>query len=336
MNLDISKGGLGDQWMRLVALHTASIILGLKKPRIAVSSPLLNLAVRIFGARLDIGLVRGDEEISFTVRGIRDLIGPICKGRRFASPYARIVIRDNPQRFWKNTLNESLYRVLDILGLVQVPPWKCLNLYQGYVELVTLRKFRNLSYEDYLKQSTQDYPEMVAAMAGIGDGGQNDPHVTVRGKSIVFPSGSSMQFMPVWWAEKYLPQAIFAFHEKDGDLDGYRRQGLQTFTYRTAEEIVVLARNARWCYATDSFPSHLLQFTTSKATILLTEKPGLMDVHPMFGGKIIESTMPCTPCLKIVRTPGSNCQAGYGECQTWKNPQYTTLALLGSEPPLLS
>jgi hypothetical protein len=337
MNLNISMGGLGDQWMRLVALYTAAKVTGLRYPRIAVAPPLMSIGGKVFGSKLDIGLAEGSEEIEFTVRGIRDLIAPICMGRRFASPYARIVIRDNPNHFWKNTLNETIYRALDFLQLVQVPPWNCLHLYQGYVELVTLRKFRDISYDDYLKQSAEDYPELMKAMDDIGSRGQNDfASGTVDGKTIVFPSGSSMQFMPAWWAARNMPQALFAFHANDGDSDSYCKAGLQTVTYETAEEVVALARNAQWCYATDSFPSHLVQFTTSKATILLTEKPGSMDVHPMFGGKTIESTMNCSPCLKIVRTPGSTCQAGYGECHTWKNPQYATLALEGREPSLLS
>ena len=120
-----------------------------------------------------------------------------------------------------------------------------------------------------------------------------------------------------------MPDATYIYFHKDPDAIRFADAGLRTILFQEAGDIVHLARSARWTVSTDSFPSHLVQFTTSRASILITGSPRKRIVAPTFKGQIIDATAPCHPCPHLEKGAFPLCKAGYAECLNWNDAAYS-------------
>jgi hypothetical protein len=324
--IDSTKGGNGDVWMRLVSFYAFAKLMPELQFRICVPSFLQNLAEFTFGDRLAIvSNFQGKPDLTYTNLGIKHLIKPILAGHRFISPYQRAVIRDKKKRELKDKINTIVFDVADLLGLVQVPDSKYITNYQGYLDVIGIKKLRPVSYDRYIEQLLADYPILVEKQT------QNlpiSPELIIPedlpDNVVVYPTGTSRQFIPIWWAVKYMPDAYYAFFIKDPDLVAFKEAGLKVVPfYKEPGDIIRLAQVAKWTVSTDSFPSHLLQYATAKCTLVLTEVLKSRIVAPVFQGEVVNSMAPCHPCLHMARNIHPLCSAGYTECLNWKNPQYT-------------
>lgn len=325
--IDSSKGGNGDIWMRLVSFYTVAGILNDFEIHLLIPPFLRKLAHYTFGDRL---LIIDEEkanevQLSYTNLGIVDLMKGIVFGKRYISPYQRAVIHDKANITIKDSVNVALFTVADIFGLVQIPKWKWINVYQGYLDIIAIKKLRKINYEQYLNQLESDYKIIFSKLNGhlpISDELflPNDLNSNV----LIFPTGTSRQFIPIWWAKKNLPDAYYAFFYKDKEADLFKSAGLKVlFFFKEAGDIIALSSSSKWTISTDSFPSHLLQYATNKCSITITEVLKSRIISPIFKGRIINSKVECHPCLHLDRQNHPYCAAGFTECQNWKSDAYS-------------
>lgn len=333
--VDSSTGGNGDIWMRLVSFYAVSALVPDLKLHLLIPPFLRNLARFTFGDRLVI--VENEDfsgqRLKYTTLGLKDLVTGIIKGDRYISPYQRAVIHDKKKRQLKDLVNISLFNVCNYFGWVNIPDWKWIETYQGYLEISGIKGLKQVGYEDYLSQLQKDYNQIFIRLNTEipiskelrlpEDFGEN---------IVVFPTGTSRQFVPVSWAKEHLPNAYFAFFFKDKDAEVFQRHGLKTVLFfHEPGDIIFLSRNAKWTVSTDSFPSHLLQYSSKKCTVTITEVLKSRIISPVFKGKVIDSEVACHPCLHLDRKNHPHCMAGFSECQNWANFSYTQ-NLLNSIP----
>jgi hypothetical protein len=325
IRIDSTAGGNGDIWMRLVSFYAVQALKDDLRFEIVVPGFLQKLAEHTFGDRLMI--VHGDfkSDYYFTNLGIKDLLKGIFSGRKYISPYQRAVIHDRKKKRIKDYVNILVFNLADWLGLVQVPKWKWIETYQGYLDVIGLKKIRNISYEEFQDQLHTDYPKISAKLkTNIPISVELSIPDDLKENLLVYPTGTSHQFIPVWWAKKYLPDAYFAFFIYDGDAEKFRECGLKTiYFYKEPGDIIALSHSAKWTISTDSFPSHLLQFATNRCAITITEVLKSRVISPVFEGKIVDSQVNCHPCLHLERKGHPVCAVGYKECLNWKNQTYT-------------
>jgi len=311
--------------MRTAAFYTLAKIRPLSPVRLVVPEKMLAFLDYIFGDRLDLTSNSDSIDIAVSGLGLRHLLAPSIVGKRFVLPYATVVIRDRKTNSWKQKINKFSLKFFDRLGMIQVPSVRVLDEYQGYMELVAFRRFRDLKPIEYYNQAAKDF--FVIRERGLLNGMPLSSELSIPTdlpKSIVvFPSGTTRTFMPAWWAKQQLPNAIYAFFNGDPDINEYKLAGLSTTLFhREPGDIIELARSAKHAVATDSFCSHLLQQFIPRTTILLTELVRSRIVSPNFAGSVVAATAPCHPCLRAVRGPNTTCQAGFKECLNWTNTDY--------------
>ncbi|MEJ7560464.1 MAG: hypothetical protein WKF66_19300 [Pedobacter sp.] len=326
ITIDSTKGGNGDVWMRLVSFYAFAKLLPGLKFRICVPAFLRDLAEFTFGDRLTIvSDFQGKVDLTYTHLGIKDLLKPILGGQRFISPYQRSVIKDKKKKELKDRINTIIFDIADFFGFVQLPDSKYITFYQGYLDVIGIKKLRSVNYERYLEQLLADYPLLVQKQMGNLPVSEELTIPDNLPQSIlVYPTGTSRQFVPMWWAVKYMPDAYYAFFFKDPDLLEFANAGLKVIAfYKEPGDIIRLSQVARWTMSTDSFPSHLLQYATANCTLVLTEVLKSRIVSPVFKGKVVNSLAPCHPCLHMARNLHPLCAAGFKECLNWRNPVYT-------------
>ncbi|HEX8607334.1 MAG TPA: hypothetical protein VF679_01695, partial [Pedobacter sp.] len=209
ITIDSTKGGNGDVWMRLVSFYAfANLMPGLKF-RICVPAFLRGLAEFTFGDRIAIvSDFEGKVDLTYTHLGIKDLLKPILSGQRFISPYQRSVIKDKKKKELKDAINTVIFNLADFLGVIQVPDSKYITCYQGYLDVIGIKKLRPMNYERYVEQLLADYPSLVQRQMGNLP---ISPELTIPDdlpqNVLVYPTGTSRQFVPLWWAVKYMPDA---------------------------------------------------------------------------------------------------------------------------------
>lgn len=325
ISIDSTVGGNGDVWMRLVSLYAVSALKPEIQFQIKIPSFINKLAQFTFGDRL---IILSDTafvcEYNFTSLGIKDLIKEILKGKKFISPYARSIIQDRKKKAFKDPINRFLYHFMDKFGYIQVPDDNWIEGYQGYLDIIGIKKIRSVSYDSYLNQLATDYPTLLARLES-----DDVPlslelifPVDIKENIIVFPTGTSRQYIPVWWAKSNLPDAYYAFFHKDKDAEPYIENGLKiVYFYKEPGDIIALSKAAKKTLTTDSFPSHLLQYATKNCIVTITEVLKSRIISPVFKGQVIENEVNCHPCLHIVKE--KNCAAGYSECLNWRNLFYS-------------
>lgn len=327
--VDSTKGGNGDIWMRLVSFYAIAGVLTDLEIHLLIPGFLRELAKHTFEDRL---IIADDNEtdkfkLSYSNLGMRHLLKGISQGKQYISPYQRSVINDRKQKQLKDTINTWLFTIADVLGVVQVPAWKWIKVYQGYLDIIGIKKLRKVNYEQFITQMQADYDlvynKLNSSLLPISPELKMPPDL--KQSTVIFPTGTSRQFIPVWWAQQNLPNAYYAFFFKDPEADKFKTAGLKTvFFYKEPGDIVALSNSAGWTVSTDSFPSHLLQYASNKCSITITEVLRSRIISPVFKGKVIDAEVTCHPCLHLDRKNHPLCAAGYSECQNWKSHVYTT------------
>jgi hypothetical protein len=324
--IDSSKGGNGDIWMRLVSFYAIAGVLTNYEIHLLIPVFLRKLAKYTFGDRIiisdeeDVSLI----QLSYTNLGMLDLVKGISRGKRYISPYQRSVINDKKTKQVKDFINIPLFIIADFLGVVQVPAWKWLTSYQGYLDIIGIKKLRKVGYEQFIAQLQADYESIYAKLNGqIPVSSELQLPSDLKENIIVFPNGTSRQFMPVWWAKQNLPGAYYAFYNNDPDANEFKEAGLKTIAFYGPGDIISLSHFSKWTVSTDSFPSHLLQYSSKKCTVTLTEALKSKIISPVFKGLVVDSLVACHPCLHMARKVQPYCAAGFMECQNWKNTTYT-------------
>ena len=325
IRIDSTAGGNGDVWMRLVSFYAVQELKKNLKFEIVVPAFLRKLAEHTFGDRLTIVHDDLKSDYYFTSLGMKDLLRGILSGKKFISPYQRSVIYDRKKKRMKDYVNILTFNLADWLGLVQVPKWRWIEKYQGYLDIIGLKRIRNISYKEFQDQLLIDYPKISAKLkTDIPVSAELTIPDDLNENVLVYPTGTSRQFIPIWWAKKYLPNAYFAFFIKDTDAERFRENGLKIiYFYKEPGDIIALSHSAKWTISTDSFPSHLLQSATNKCAITITEVLKSRVISPVFKGKVVDSQVNCHPCLHLERKAHPKCAAGYQECLNWKNKVYT-------------
>jgi len=257
---------------------------------------------------------------------LRDLISPVLRGRRFASPYGRVVIHDSKRRNLKDRLNMIALAAGDKARVVFSPPWFSLNHYQGYAEVVVIPALRDISPAEFNAGLARDYMEIRGRLWDAPRSPEFKPPSGLEQKILIFPTGTSRQFVPLEWARANLPEAVFAFFHKDPDLELWRKAGMEVVAfYSEPGDMLSLSAVARATASTDSFPSHFLQYCAPRLVVMLTELERHRVVSPAFDGQVVPSLAPCHPCLHMERKRFPLCQAGHPACLNWQSPQYASL-----------
>ena len=327
LNLDIRVGGLGDNWMRLVGFYAVATLRPATRIRLLLPDKLRRVARHAFGDRLDIvDDVPARGSIVYAVRGLRDLLPAAIRGARYASPYGRTVINDRKIRSLKDRLNVAAYALADWAGLVYSPPWDSLQYYQGYAEIVTLPAFRGLDIDTFVDALRSAYPVLRDRLKTAPCSEGFSVPADISDAAVIFPTGTSYQFIPLDWARFHLPDAVYAFFYRDPEMERWQRAGLRVVSFKTEPgDMIALALRAKVAASTDSFASHVLQSISDKAVIMLTEVPQHRIISPIFSGPVIPSLASCHPCLKCERTSFPTCSAGHVSCINWQMPEYSRL-----------
>ena len=323
LTFDLRIGGLGDNWMRLVGFYVAAGLRPEVKIRLVVPPPLIDVARQVFSDRLEVLDKSDSPAIIYTVKGLISLLGPLFRGKRFASPYGKIVINDWDRRNIKELFKTTLYYFFDFLRLVSSPPSFTMKHYQGYAEVLSIPFFRNLGIKEFEINLERDFPHIKNRIRCMTDLNKIMIPKIVLGRVLVFPTGTGRQFIPLDWAVKNLSKATYAFFYKDNEKDRYRAAGLSTVSYRTPIHMLALAEASRVVVSTDSFPSHFLQYCANRLIVLITGTPSYRVVHSSFNGLIINAVASCHPCPHLARGDYPRCKAGHEVCINWDSSEYT-------------
>jgi hypothetical protein len=323
LSVDLRAGGLGDVWMRLAGFHAAAALRPGIRVRAAVPEVLYDIACAGFGGRVEVVTAAEAGAVTYSVRGLRDLLPSALRGRRWAAPYGRVVIRDWNRWRLRDRLNSMAYAAADLCGLVYSPPWESLAWYQGYSEVVLLPALRNITPEEFNRQVAADLPDIARRVAHVAAECAVPGPEPIDGRVVVFPTGSARQFIPVEWAKANLPDAVIALHESEPDPGKWRDADLAVVIYSTPAQIAALGRRARIALTTDSFPSHVLQYAGAEVVVLITEAARHRVVSPGFAGHVVDAVAPCHPCPHLERRAAPRCKEGHEVCLNWESPVYT-------------
>lgn len=325
LNIDSSRGGNGDIWMRLVSFYSVAALVPETKIGILIPAFLRNLTNYTFGDRITILTESDLIHLTYTSLGLKNLIGGIAQGKKYIAPYQKAVINDKKTKQLKDVLNNGLFDIANTLGLIQVPPARYIAGYQGFLDIIGIKKLAAVQYHQYVQQLIADHTAVSRRLqATLPTSPQLVLPADLSTSVVVFPTGTSRQFVPVWWAAQHLPNAYYAFFYKDADALPFEDHGLKTIKfYHEPGDIIHLSHQANYTITTDSFPSHLLQYATSRCTVTITEVLKSRIISPAFKGTVVNATAPCHPCLHLDRKNHPLCAAGHAECINWKNSQYT-------------
>lgn len=310
--------------MRLLGFYTIAGIRPDLDIQILVPEFLRPLARLTWGDRIKIVDAKTPQmKYSYSTLGIKDLIPGILKGEKYIEPFHKNVIQDKKTKQLKDYVNLFIFDLLDLFGIVNVPPASISKTYHGYLEIVSIKFLRNISWEKYSEQVNKDYPEIFKRLNGdIPLSPELKIPADIRESIVVFPNGTSRQFVPVEWARANFPNAYYALFHKDNEVKEFTDAGLKVIPYyKEPGDIIAIAKDAKWTISTDSFPSHLLQTANERTTVCITEVSLSRVISPGFKGKVVDSEVPCHPCVHLTRNVP--CAAGYMECLNWKNPTYT-------------
>lgn len=324
LHVDASTGGRGDIWMRLVGFYAVAGLRPDVEIHILLPEFLRPLAEKIYGDRIHIANSKTPEmKYSYSTMGIKDLLPGILKGEKYIAPFHKAVIEDKKQKKLKDFINLIIFDIADVFGVIHVPPASISKTYHGYLETVSIKMLRNITFQAFSDQVNKDYPVLFDRLNGdIPLSPELVIPEDVKDNVVVFPNGTSRQFVPVEWAKANLPNAYYALFHKDNEVKLFKENGLKVIPYyKEPGDIIAIAKNAKWNVSTDSFPSHLLQTANERLTVTITEVVPSRVISPGFKGKVVDNEVACHPCLHLNRN--IPCAAGYYECLNWKNKKYT-------------
>jgi hypothetical protein len=317
MVIDSRIGGMGDIWMRLVALYTLS---GMEKQKygIIIKPSMAPIASSLFQDRFSV-MVEGEADVVYTHYGLRHIAQEMIKGKQYVHPFHWILQGTSKRGSFKDVVNDMAVRLIARTDRLLLPRKDYSWEYQGFMELTALRPFANLSIDDFEAAAKLDWTIISQRLrASYPSNKTSDKNI------VVFPSGTAHQIMPATFARQYLPKAIFAFHEKDSYARDFRNANLEVVTFASPENMLQLGASAKAVICTDSFPSHLWQTWGRRVLLVLSQQTAKQIVHPGFPREqIIDSMAPCVRCRSRVRTDAEHrCDAEQVFCLTWKDPRY--------------
>jgi hypothetical protein len=318
LRIDFRIAGLGDAWMRLMALATLSRIRPGERHVVYPPKILVPLAQRLFGDSFDVE-AGGPADIEMSHLGLRHLLPGMLAGKRYYSPFYWILRETRSKPSIKDKINDLGFLAAIATTRLSRPRREYVYEYQGFMEMQGLRPFRNVTPEEYRKEAQNDFDAIhlrVLEMFGEKAAGN---------RNVVFPSGSAHQIMPPEVAARVLHDAEFAFHEKDDFAKDYEREGLKVIRFgNPPEEVCELIASAAAVFCVDSFPSHLAQMWKDRAVVMLTEMKAGMTVHPGFPSqRVVASRAECHPCRHLARIDADHrCAAGRVFCATWESAAY--------------
>lgn len=313
--IDSRIGGLGDIWMRLMALYTLTRVAGLDRVELAVKGSLVHIARAAFFDRLEVVADPSPHAVVLTHLGLRHTLGEMARGRRFVYPFFRLNELDRKERTFKSRLNAVLIELVARTGAVRLPRGDRLMEYQGYMEMTALPAFAEIEPAAFATQGAVDLPVVRERM-------QRAIPLRPEVPLMVFPSGSAHQGIPVPWARQYLPNALFVFFDADDFKAEYDAAGLRTETFRSVEDLLSQAARAQRLLTSESFTSHILQSYRADAVIALTQGSGSRLLFPGFDGLAVPSEAPCCPCRSLARGIQPLCDMGHLFCVTWNHPRF--------------
>jgi hypothetical protein len=328
VNIDSQIGGGGDIWMRLLGFYTLAGLNPSLEIHILIPEFMKTIAKHVYGDRLIISDNKSKSQLTYTVLGFRHLIKGLISGNRYISPYQYAVIHDKKKKETKDILNKWIFKCADLFNLIQVPPLKFITYYQGFLEVIALKLFRNTSYEAFKQQMNKDADDIKLRLNyKLPISEELLIPTDLKSNVIVFPNGTGRQFVPLTWALTNLPDAYYSFFHKDESLIIFKNAGLKTILFFKPADIIELSKNAAWTITTDSFPSHLLQSYTNDCAVAITGTLQSRIVSPVFAGVVIQATAPCHPCLHLDRNTHKLCSAGFTDCINWQHADYTSAIL---------
>ena len=218
-----------------------------------------------------------------------------------------------------------MFKIVGTFGFVLVPDKKWIPYYQGYLDIVSIKAIEGIEYTNFEKQLKLDFVQLLERLnSKIPISPELHAPSDLCDSVLVFPTGTSRQFIPLWWASNNLKNAYFAFYFKDDEAKEFLKTGLKViYFYKEPGDIIFLSQKAKWTVSTDSFPSHLLQYSNPRTTIVLTEVLKTRIISPVFSGVVVDSVAPCHPCLHKAKKIHPLCDAGLKECLNWKSKVYT-------------
>jgi len=330
MRIDFRVAGLGDAWMRFLALATLSRIRPSERHVVYPPRVLVPLASALFEGYFEVAY-DGPSDIEISHLGIRHLLPGLLAGKRYYSPFYWILRATRTRITVKDKINDLGFMFAGATMRLTRPSRHLVHEYQGFMELQGLRPFRSVSLEEYLAAASCDLDRISNRASAMF------PPEAGSCRIVVFPSGSAHQIMPPHVAAKLYPSAEFAFYEKDTLAQDYVDLGMKVFYYgKPPEEICKLIASSSIVICTDSFPSHLAQMWKDRTYSVMTEMNARMTVHPGFPlSRVIESRAECHPCRNLSRTgPDHRCQAGKIYCSTWESPDYLAQISIATTAPV--
>jgi hypothetical protein len=319
--------GLGDAWMRMMALMTLARLSPRERHVVYPPKVLVPLARRVFEGSFDVEY-DGRADIEMRHHGLRHLLPGMLAGKKYYSPFYWILRETRTQNTVKDKINDFAFQLAVMTTRLSRPSRRYVFEYQGFMEMQGLRPFRDVGLEEYSREAQKDLDALNARVSAMFPMGSPNRRI------VVFPSGSSHQIMPPTVAARLLPSADYAFHEKDEYSQEFIAAGLSVVRFSTPpEEICELIAPASAVVCTDSFPSHLAQMWKNKTTVALTHMKTGTTIHPGFPSlQVLHSRAECNPCRNNARTgPDHRCQAGRMFCATWENLEYLAqLSKVGS------
>ena len=232
MRIDFRIAGLGDAWMRLMALATLARIRDRERHVAYPPALLVPLARRVFEDRFDVE-TGGPADIEMSHLGLRHLLPGILKGKRYYAPFYWILRATRTETTLKDKVNDLGFLLACASGRVMRPSRRLVFEYQGFVEMQGLKPFRDVTAEEFVAASRPDLDAIHARVLSVfGSPGSAE-------RTVVFPSGAAHQIVPPEVAARLLPAAEYAFHEKDGFSMEYEQAGLKVIRFGApAEEIL--------------------------------------------------------------------------------------------------
>jgi hypothetical protein len=159
MVIDSKVAGLGDAWMRLMALYSLSALRRQERHTLLVSPALLGLARQMFGERFDIR-GEGSGEVSYTHLGLRHIGWDLVRGRRYVFPFFWLRRKQRVRTTLKDRINDVSILAVSATGRLWLPDRTRQEAYQGYMELQALPPFRDVGREEFDAQAIRDFADL--------------------------------------------------------------------------------------------------------------------------------------------------------------------------------
>jgi len=312
MRIGFRKTGLGDAWMRFLALSVFKTLRPGDMHEVSPPAALVPLAREIFAGFFDVSDGSG-YDVEFSHLGIRHLLPDLLKGKAYHLPFFWLLCQQRPRETLKDGLNDLAIQAASKFLPLSLPERRHTFRYQGFMELQGLQPFRSIEWEEFVTASGPTLSEIKARLH------KRFAPATEPSGYAIFPSGTAHQIMPPAFAASYYPRATFFFHRKDKYSADFLKEGLRVEYFETPQDIFSIFAAADRVISTESFTSHLAQSWETNCYIYLTQSKQSMIVMPSFpDSQIFRSLAPCHPCRSRVRyNETSLCDRGEYYCKTW-------------------